>query len=153
MPILDVSSEHISKPILDPDKSPDALSPKSHDDPRNPLRQQKHRNHEGHKDNQKEQRQWLEGIKNVYAIAKEWIDKDEALRVESKLGLDPNGELKSISLINMNHPSLDEALDEINPRATNPWVILDNKTSNECHRHGMMEIMFLPINIHEETPL
>ena len=30
---------------------------------------------------------------------------------------------------------------------------LDNKTSNECHRHGMMETMFLPIDIHEETPL
>ena len=48
------------------------------------------------------------------------MDKDEALWVESKLGLDPNGELKSISLINMTHPSLEETLDEINPRATNP---------------------------------
>ena len=81
------------------------------------------------------------------------MDKDEALWVESKLGLDPNGELKSISLINKTHPSLEEVLDEINPRANNPWKILDNKTSNECHRHGMMEIMFLPIDIHEETPL
>ena len=34
----DISSKSISKPILDPDKSPDALSPKSRDDPRNPLR-------------------------------------------------------------------------------------------------------------------
>ena len=81
------------------------------------------------------------------------IDKDEALWVESKLGLDPNGELKSIFLINMTHPSFEKALDEINPRATNPWEILDNKTSNECHRHGMMEAMFSPIDIHEETPL
>ena len=81
------------------------------------------------------------------------MDKDEALWVESKLGLDPNGELKSISLINMTHPSLEEALDKINPRATNPWEILGNKTSNECHRHGMMETMFPPIDIHEETPL
>ena len=89
----------------------------------------------------------------MYVIAKEWMDKDEALWVESKLGLDPNGELKSISLINMTHPSLEEALDKINPRATNPWEILYNKTSNECHKHGMMEITFLPINIHEETPL
>jgi len=64
-----------------------------------------------------------------------------------------NGWTRTISLINMTHPSLEEALDEINLRATNPWEILDNKTSNECHRHGMMEIMFLPINIHEETPL
>ena len=53
----------------------------------------------------------------------------------------------------MTHPSLEEALDEINLRATNPWEILDNKTSNECHRHGMMEIMFLSIDIHEETSL
>ena len=81
------------------------------------------------------------------------MDKDKALWVESKLGLDLKGELKSISLINMTHPSLEEALDEINPRATNPWEILDNKTSNECHRHGIMETMFRPIDIHEETPL
>ena len=53
----------------------------------------------------------------------------------------------------MTHPSLEEVLDEINPRATNPWKILDNKTSNECHRHGMMESIFLPIDIHEETTL
>ena len=80
------------------------------------------------------------------------MDKDKTLWVESKLDLDPNGELKSISLINMTHLSLDEVLDEINPRATNPWEILDNKMSNECHRHGMMETMFPPIDIHEETP-
>ena len=81
------------------------------------------------------------------------MDKDEALWVESKLGVDSNSELKSISFINMTHPSLEEALDEINPRATNPWEILDNKTSNECHWHAMIETMFLPIYIHEETPL
>ena len=38
MPILDVSSEHISKSILNPDHPSYALSSKSHDDPRNPLR-------------------------------------------------------------------------------------------------------------------
>jgi hypothetical protein len=48
------------------------------------------------------------------------MDKDEALSLESKLGLDPNGELKPISSINMTHPSLEKALDEINPRDTNP---------------------------------
>jgi len=48
---------------------------------------------------------------------------------------------------------LEEALNKINPRATNPWEILDNKTSNEYHRHGMMETMFPLIDIHEETPL
>ena len=122
MSTLDISSEHIFQPILDPDDPSYALSPKCHDDPWNPLRQSKYRNHEGHKDDQKEQWQWLECIKNLYAIAKEWMDKDEALWVESKFGLDPNGELKSISLINMTHPSLEEALDEINPRAINPWA-------------------------------
>jgi hypothetical protein len=81
------------------------------------------------------------------------MDKDEALWLGSKLGLDPNSEFKSISSINMTHLSLEEALDETNPRDTNPWKILDNKTSNECNRHGMMETMFLPIDIHEETPL
>ena len=59
----------------------------------------------------------------MYGIAKEWMDKDEALCVESKLGFDPNGELKSISLINITQLSLEEALDEINLRVTNPWEI------------------------------
>jgi hypothetical protein len=81
------------------------------------------------------------------------MDKYEALWVESKLGLDSNGELKSIPFANMIHPSLEEVLDKINLSTTNPWEILENKTSNECHRHGMMETMFLPIDIHEDTPL
>ena len=130
MPILDVSSEHISKPILDPHDPSYALSPESHDDPRNPLRHYKHRSHENYKDDQEEPRQWLEDIKNSYAI--EGMDKDEALWVESKLDLDPNSELNSISLINITHPSLEEALVKINPRVTNPREILD---------------------IHEESPL
>ena len=69
-------------------------------------------------EDQEEQRQWQEDVKNSYVI--EWMDKDEDLRVEPKLDLDPKGELKSISLINMTHPSLEEALDKINPRVTNP---------------------------------
>ena len=36
MPTLDVSSEPIFKPILDPNDPSNALSPKSHDDPKNP---------------------------------------------------------------------------------------------------------------------
>jgi hypothetical protein len=40
MPTLDVLSESISQPILDPDNLSYALSPKSHDNNRNPLRQQ-----------------------------------------------------------------------------------------------------------------
>jgi hypothetical protein len=63
----------------------------------------------------------LECIKNSYAIVKEWMDKDKTLWVESKLGLDPNSELKSILFANMTHPSLEEVLDKTNPRATNPW--------------------------------
>jgi hypothetical protein len=78
------------------------------------------------------------------------MDKDEALWVESSLVLDPNGELKSISLINMTHLSL-EALEKINLRVTNSRGILDN--TNECHRHEIMETMFPFIDIHEETPL
>jgi hypothetical protein len=92
-------------------------------------------------------------MKNTHAVIKEWMDKDESLWLGSKLVLDPNGELKSISSINMTHLSLEEALDEINPRYTNPWEILDNKMSNDCHRHGTMETMVLPIDIHEETLL
>ena len=90
----------------------------------------KYRNHEDHKDDQEEQRQcleciknWLECIKNSYAVAKDWMDKDEGLWVESKFGLDSNSELKSISLINITQLSLEEALDEINLRVTNPWEI------------------------------
>ena len=55
MPTLDVLFEPISQPILDPDDPSYALSPKSHDDPINPLRQSKHRSHEDHKDDQEEQ--------------------------------------------------------------------------------------------------
>ena len=54
------------------------------------------------------------------------MDKDGALWVESKLVLDPNGELKFISLIKKTHPSLEEALDEINLRAliyVKSWTI------------------------------
>ena len=53
MSILDVSSEHISKPILDPDVPSYGLSPKTHDDPRSPPRHPKHGSHEGHKNDQK----------------------------------------------------------------------------------------------------
>ena len=55
MPMLDVSSEPISEPIIDPNDCLYALSPKSHDGPRNPLRQSKHRSHEDHEDDQEEQ--------------------------------------------------------------------------------------------------
>ena len=48
---------------------------------------------------------------------------------------------------------MDKVLDKINPRITNPREILDNKMTNECHRHGMMDTMFPSIDIHEETTL
>jgi hypothetical protein len=46
MSTLNVLSKPISQPILDPDDPSYALSPKPHDDPRNPLRQPKHRSQE-----------------------------------------------------------------------------------------------------------
>ena len=92
----DISFEPISKPILDLDDLSYALSPESHNDPRNPLRYPKHRSHEDYKDDQEEPRQWLEDVKNLYAI--EWMDKVKTLRVESNPSLDPIGELKPISL-------------------------------------------------------
>jgi hypothetical protein len=88
----------------------------------------------------------------LICLVKNSMDKDETLWVELKLGLDLNGEFKSIPFTNMTHPSL-EVLDKTNPRDTNPWETLDNKTSNKCHRHGMMETNFSPIDIHEESPL
>jgi hypothetical protein len=48
---------------------------------------------------------------------------------------------------------MDEALDKDNLRVTNPREILDNKMTNECPRHGMMKTTFLPMGIHEESPL
>jgi hypothetical protein len=76
------------------------------------------------------------------------MEEDEALVLASKLGLDSNGELKSISVVNITHPSLEKALDETKLRDTNPWEILENKISNECHRHEIIETNLLPINIH-----
>ena len=55
IPTLDVLFEPISQHILDPDDPSYALSLKTHDDPRNPLRQLKCRNHEDRKDDQEEQ--------------------------------------------------------------------------------------------------
>jgi hypothetical protein len=92
-------------------------------------------------------------MKNSYAVAKEWMDKDEALWVESKLGPDSNGEFKTIPFANMTYPSLEEVLDKTNLRDTKPREILDNKMTNESHRQEMMEAIFFPMDIHEETPL
>jgi hypothetical protein len=57
MPTLDILSEPIFQPILDPYDPSYALFPKSHDDSRNSLRQPKHRSYEDHKDDQEEQQQ------------------------------------------------------------------------------------------------
>ena len=50
MPTTDISFE----PILDLDDPSYALSPESHDDPRNLLRHPKHMSHEDYKDDQEE---------------------------------------------------------------------------------------------------
>jgi hypothetical protein len=81
------------------------------------------------------------------------MEEDEALVLASKLGLESNGELKSISVVNITHPSLEKALNETKLRDTDAWEILENKTSNECHRHEIIESNLLPIDIYEETPL
>jgi hypothetical protein len=57
MPTLEVLFEPFFQPILDPDDPSYALSSKSHDNPRNPLRHPKHRSLEDHKDDQEEQQQ------------------------------------------------------------------------------------------------
>ena len=56
-------------------------------------------------------------------------------------------------MINKTHPSLEKALDETNLRDINSWEILENKISNKCHRHEIIEAHLLPIDNHEETPL
>jgi hypothetical protein len=61
-------------------------------------------------------------MKNSYTIVKNWIDKDEALWVESKLGLDSNGEFKSIPFAIMTYLSLED-LDKTNPRDTHPMNV------------------------------
>ena len=69
------------------------------------------------------------------------------------LGLNSNVKLKLISLINKTHPSLEKALDETNLRDINSWEIQENKISNKCHRHEIIEANLLPIDNHEEAPL
>jgi uncharacterized protein YecE (DUF72 family) len=84
---------------IDPDDPSFALSPKSENDLTMPLRHPKNRSHEDHRNYQEELQQWqeyIEHMKNTYAIFKELIEEDEALVLASKLGLAPNGELKSI---------------------------------------------------------
>ena len=75
------------------------------------------------------------------------MEEDEVLALASKLGLNSNVELKSISLINKTHPSLEKALDETNLRDINSWEILENKISNKYHRHEIMETNLLPTSI------
>jgi len=81
------------------------------------------------------------------------MEEDEVLALASKLGLNSNVELKSISLVNKTHPSLEKALDETNLRDNNSWEILENKISNKCHRHEIIKANLLSIDNHEETPL
>jgi len=73
MPTLDIEYKPISKPILDHYGLYNALSPKPLDDSRNPSRYPMHRNHQDHIEDREEQHSWLESIKNLFAIAIEWI--------------------------------------------------------------------------------
>ena len=87
------------------------------------------------------------------------MHKAKSLRLEPKP--DPKGELKSISLISMTHPSLEEALDKINPRVTNPREILDIheesplelEREDDINEHGSY-FMSTPSNpcSHEKSP-
>jgi len=68
MPTLDIEYE----PILAHNGLFYTLSPKPPDDSRNPSRYPMHRNRQDHRG---EQHPWLESIKNLCAIAIEWMDK------------------------------------------------------------------------------
>jgi hypothetical protein len=70
------------------------------------------------------------------------MDEAKTLRVEPKPSLDPNSELRSISLINMTHPCLEEILDRINPRVTNPSETLD------IHEKSTLQLKKDDINEH-----
>ena len=87
------------------------------------------------------------------------MDKDETLRLEPKPN--PKGELKSISLINMAHSSLEEVLDKIDLRVTNPSEILgiheqstlELKKGDDINEHGryFLSTSSNPCS-HEKTP-
>jgi hypothetical protein len=55
---LDDLPQPIYQSILDPDDPSYALPPKSHNDPRNPLRQPNHRTHNDHMDDEEMLRHW-----------------------------------------------------------------------------------------------
>ena len=86
-------------------------------------------------------------MKSAYATVSKWIDKDEALLLGYEHGFEP------IAIINITQPSLEEAIDQTTLRDIYLWEILDNKMSNKCHRHEMIETMIPPIDIYEEIPL
>ena len=72
MPTQDTKIELIFNTILGLYESSCVLSLETHDDPRDP---QSHPNPRNHQDHREEQHQWLVSIKNLYAIAIEWMDK------------------------------------------------------------------------------
>jgi hypothetical protein len=121
MPVLDNLSQPIFQSILNPDDSSYALSPKSHNDPRNPLRQSNHRSHIDHMDDEEMLRHWQECVA--------WMDKEEAL-MESNLGLVSNGEFLT-PFEDEDYPSIEETLDETNSRITNPSKILNIQIRGE----------------------
>jgi len=73
--ILDDFYEPTIEPIREPNESSNALSPKPHDNLKNPSTHQTHRNHLDHKEDREEQYQWPKSNKKLYAIAIECVDE------------------------------------------------------------------------------
>jgi hypothetical protein len=137
MPTLDDLPQPIFQSILDPDDPSYALPPRSHDDPRNPLRQPNHRTHNDHMDDEEMLRHWQKCV--------EWMDKKEAL-IESNLGSNSNGEfLTPFDFEDDTYSSTEEALDEANSRVTNPSEILNIQIGDkdDINEHGIYSITTL----------
>jgi len=75
IPTSDDFYEPTIEPILDSNGSSNALSPKPLDNLRNPSTHPTRRNHLDHKEDWEDQHQWLNSIKNQYAIAIECVDE------------------------------------------------------------------------------
>jgi len=74
-----------------------------------------HRNHQGHIEDREEQHSWLESIKNLCAIAIEWMDKaldkinsrdDPREFLKSPMEVENVGEFKEIGSYFINTPSV-----------------------------------------------
>jgi len=119
MPTLELEYEPISKPILDHYGLFYALPPKPRDDSINPSRYPMHRNHQDHIEDREKQHPWLESIKNICAIAIEWMDmaldkinsRDDPrefldIYVESPLEVENDGDFNELGSYFINTPSV-----------------------------------------------